>query len=329
MTIYRLTIAPRTSFRTPLQSDTIFGHLLWALRYSEGEAGQAQVDALLERYRAGPPPFLVSAGFPANHLPTPLLPYKPDKPSKPEPVANKVVGGFLNKSRMKTAYLSLEQWHTLASKLSSDALSNILEQSESESPRLERQSLKHYLTRTAVDRITGSAHEGRLFVSDEVFYRETARIDIWHQIFDEALIPDLMTWWRWVEANGFGKRKSAGHGVFQIVQPLHPADDDFPGTHVAQPNAFMSLSAWVPARDDPTDVCYRTRIKRGKLAEAYALGRPWKKPLLMFEPGTLACLPTGEPLRTFYGRLIEDMHWTRPDIVQYGLGFPMGVNVVP
>ena len=34
---YRLTLAPASSFLTPLQSDTLFGHLCWALRNQRGE----------------------------------------------------------------------------------------------------------------------------------------------------------------------------------------------------------------------------------------------------------------------------------------------------
>ena len=70
MKIYKLTVRPLTSFRTPLQSDTIFGHLLWALRYTEGEDALV---AFLNRYRDGEPPLLVSAGFPAGTLPVPVL----------------------------------------------------------------------------------------------------------------------------------------------------------------------------------------------------------------------------------------------------------------
>ena len=58
MNVYRLTIEPLTSFRTPLQSDTIWGHLMWALRYLEGESALL---AFLGRYREGDPPMLVSA----------------------------------------------------------------------------------------------------------------------------------------------------------------------------------------------------------------------------------------------------------------------------
>ena len=80
MRIYKLTIRPLTSFLTPLQSDTIFGHLLWALRYTEGEDALV---AFLNRYRDDEPPLLVSAGFPEGTLPVPVLQPQPEEHRQP------------------------------------------------------------------------------------------------------------------------------------------------------------------------------------------------------------------------------------------------------
>jgi hypothetical protein len=73
-------------------------------------------------------------------------------------------------------------------------------------------------------------------------------------------------------------------------------------------------------------VRYRVRVKRGKLAEQYAIPSPWKKPLLMLEPGAVARLSEGDPQREWYGQLVEDVHWTQKGIVQYGLAFPLEVR---
>lgn len=336
MAIYRLTIEPHGSFRTPLQSDTIFGHLLWAWRYTAKTEGEPALAGLLDRYRTEEPPFLVSAGFPEDTLPAPVL-AEPATPPKAS-IANQVVADLLRKVAGELDYLPLESWRNLAPALSAEKL-----QTERESVRRDMQDKKlpdyrHWqkdrpITRTAIDRITGSAREGQLFVAEETFYGRLdnfeyrpARFDIWHKLTDEKLLPRLIESWQWIEHNGFGKRKSTGHGAFRIIGTLEPADDVLP--QVDRPNAFVSLSAWVPKRGDPTQVTYRTRVKRGKLAEQYALPSPWKKPLLMLEPGAVARLAAGEPLREWYGGLVEDMHWTKEGIVQYGFAFPVGVNVV-
>jgi hypothetical protein len=83
----------------------------------------------------------------------------------------------------------------------------------------------------------------------------------------------------------------------------------------------------VPRASDPTDVTYRTRIKRGKLAEAWALPGPWKKPLLMLEPGAVARLAEGQAVGVAYGRLVRSVHWTVEGVVQYGCAFPLPVRI--
>jgi len=327
MKIYKLTIRPLTSFRTPLQSDTIFGHLLWALRYTEGE--DALVD-FLARYHDGAPPLLVSAGFPAGTLPVPMLGPKPlDPEEKKRSPANAVVQAVLHKALEDDRYLPLPQWQELAQHLSAQKLKDLREDARDKLRELRKTEQEHSVTRTAVDRITGSAREGRLFVADETFYGPGRKFEIWHKLDegDDELLGRLTMWWRWVERNGFGRRKSAGHGAFRIEgEGLVEAGAELP--QVKHPNGFVTLSAWVPRQGDPTDVTYTTRVKRGKLAETLALPSPWKKPLLMLEPGAVACLSVGESLREWYGGLIEDVHWTETGVVQYGYAFPLGIRVL-
>ncbi len=350
MKTYKLTIRPLSSFRTPLQSDTIFGHLLWALRYTQGEA---ELLEFLGRYRTGePPPLLVSAGFPSGCLPVPVL--KPKKKKNEQDAekqdnrspADKVVEEMLHKALEDDRYLPLEQWQEIAGKLSVDALKAARQEAGEQLRQLRKTERKHHVTRTSVDRITGSAREGRLFVSEETFYgperlgAPLPTFDVWHKLDDgdDQLLGQVTKWWRWVERNGFGRRKSAGHGVFRIEgDGLTEARAELP--QVANPNGFVTLSAWVPRPGDPTDVTYRTRVKRGKLAETLALPSPWKKPLLMLEPGAVARLDAKDGLREWYGRMVHDMHWVGesvPDhqkeavqnVVQYGYAFPLGVRVL-
>jgi CRISPR-associated protein Csm4 len=327
MTIYRLTIRPLTSFRTPLQSDTIFGHLMWALRYLEGEDALL---AFLDRYRTGEPPLLVSAGFPGDTLPVPVLP-STDENEEDEGdsgLADQTVKAMLRKALEDDRYLPLPQWHELAPALSAERLDDLREEARSQLRRLRVTATRQAITRTAVDRMTGSAREGRLFVSEETFYVPQRTFDIWHKVLvkDDDMVKRLNQWWDWVRRNGFGRGKSSGHGAFRIVgDGLTEAGGDL--SQVEEPNGFVSLSAWIPRQSDPTDVTYHTRVKRGKLGEAMAIPSPWKKPLLMLEPGAVARLGGGESVREWYGRLVEDVHWTYDEIVQYGYAFPMPVRI--
>ena len=338
MKTYKLTIRPLTSFRTPLQSDTIFGHLLWALRYIEGEDALVQ---FLARYCDGDPPLLVSAGFPEGTLPVPVLRPEPKDPEeKKHNPANEVVGAMLHKALEDDRYLPLPQWHQLAQNVSVRTLKGLLNDARMRLRELKKEERVYPITRTAVDRITGSAREGRLFVADETFYGPGRKFEIWHKLDegDDKLLGRLTRWWRWIERNGFGRRKSTGHGAFRIVgEGLVEAGAELP--RVANPNGFVTLSAWVPKTDDPANVTYRTRVKRGKLAEALALPSPWKKPLLMLEPGAVARLAKEDgELREWYGGLVAGVHWPDPDIpdgekdimkdiVQYGYAFPLPVHI--
>jgi CRISPR-associated protein Csm4 len=336
MRIYKLTIRPLTSFRTLLQSDTIFGHLMWALRYLEGEPA---LESFLQRYRDGDPPLLVSAGFPSGTLPVPVLPPRSQASGAEEAdLADRVVGSMLRRSLEADDYLPLPQWRELAQAMSSETLHRLRREARAALRELRQTAERQAVTRTAVDRITGSAREGQLFVSDEMFYAPGRTFDVWHKLEEDGgkLLDRLTAWWRWIERNGFGGGKSTGHGALRIEgEGLAEAGTELP--QVEAPNGFVTLSAWVPAQDDPMDVTYRTRIKRGKLGESLTSPSPWKKPLLMLEPGAAAHLGRTETVRAWYGRVVEDMHWvgesvpeTQRDavegVVQYGHAFPLPVH---
>ena len=331
MKVYKLTLRPQTAFRTPLQADTLWGHLMWALRYTEGEKALL---AFLARYRAGEPPLLISDGFPAGTLPAPML--EPARPPEPLDVAELTVQKLLSAGDKDRRFLPVAQWNTLVQALSPTTFRDALDQSRRGRSITCRERGEDkpqetaVVTRTSVDRITGSARKGRLFTAEETFYAPGRAFEVWLKLVDE---PDLEArvnkWWRWVEANGFGRRKSAGQGQFTIDEPgLVPAS--LP--QAAQPNGFVTLSSWVPRACDPADVTYKTRVKRGKLAESLALPSPWKKPLLMLAPGALARLPEGRALCEWYGGLVENMHWMDKDpvlgnVVQYGYAFPLQVHI--
>lgn len=70
MTDYRITIRPRSSLSTPLHSDTLFGHLCWALRYSKGED---TLKKFLEKLTKDPSICILSSGFPSGYFPRPNL----------------------------------------------------------------------------------------------------------------------------------------------------------------------------------------------------------------------------------------------------------------
>ncbi|MDR1487569.1 MAG: hypothetical protein LBT62_06220, partial [Deltaproteobacteria bacterium] len=69
-TDWRLRLKLLAPVATPMQSDTLFGHLCWQVVLTKGS------DALkewLQPFTDGDPPFILSDAFPAGLLPKPLF----------------------------------------------------------------------------------------------------------------------------------------------------------------------------------------------------------------------------------------------------------------
>lgn len=64
--IYEWRIKPTSSFITELQSDTIWGHIIWAVNYLYGEEEVERIIKESEEYNA---PFIVSNGFLSDYFP--------------------------------------------------------------------------------------------------------------------------------------------------------------------------------------------------------------------------------------------------------------------
>ena len=60
-TSYELVIKPMSSFLTSMQSDIIFGHIIWAASELDGEVKASEI---LNEVRQKNPPFIISNGFP-------------------------------------------------------------------------------------------------------------------------------------------------------------------------------------------------------------------------------------------------------------------------
>ena len=77
---YEVCIKPLSPFQSPLQSDTIFGHICWAIRYISGEKA---LKKFLSNYSTYQAPLLVSSGMPKGYVPMPILrPLKPEEEEK-------------------------------------------------------------------------------------------------------------------------------------------------------------------------------------------------------------------------------------------------------
>jgi CRISPR-associated protein Csm4 len=328
MKTYRLTIEPQSSFVTPLQSDTIFGHLAWAVLYSEG-ADVLRI--LLENFQASPP-FILSDGFPDDMLPIPVIaPLKKDDKVKLSDVAD--TDAELKEIK-NLKYIPIAAFNNLVGDLSNIKLARyLIKANEVLDEQMSRQKRDLTLMRTAVNRITGSALERQLFDVTEGFYCNGSKVNIWIKFFDYSFIGKVEKWFHSVETFGYGANVSTGSGQFKIesfkeINTLLP--------NVESPNAFVTLSNFTPAADDPTEGWYQYIVKRGKLGGRWSTvsidgvsgANVWKKPLIMFRQGSVFRLPVSSVgIKNYYGRMVDKIYQNNTDIVQYALAFPLGVKL--
>ncbi|MDI6814651.1 MAG: hypothetical protein QMC90_00995, partial [Dehalococcoidales bacterium] len=316
-------IQPESPFITPLQSDTLFGHLAWAIVYEQGEKGLKEV---LAEFNSGSPPFLLSAAFPEGMLPTPVLP-----PLTREEI-DTLAGDTSTSNKRKLIeevkqtkgikFIDIATFQSLAYDLSPISLTKqLLKILKDSKPVISQEEV---IMHTAIDRISGTAREGSLFNHQQTFYRPAARLTIWLKLSDDSWKDKIHRWFRIIEGGGFGKRKSTGLGQFHASDDIIEADSELP--QVANPNAFVLLSSYVPKVNDPLQGYYHYIVKRGKLGGPWALGgRVWKKPLIMFAPGSI--FHTDKELAEYYGGLVPEIHYENPRIVQYAYAFPLGIRL--
>jgi len=89
----------------------------------------------------------------------------------------------------------------------------------------------------------------------------------------------------------------------------------------ADPNGFVSLSNFVPAKNDPVHGDWQTIVKYGKMGEEYASeDHVFKKPLLMLEAGSTFY---DVPCREYYGCLVKNLNPAYPQAVQYAFALPV------
>jgi CRISPR-associated protein Csm4 len=180
---------------------------------------------------------------------------------------------------------------------------------------------------SSINRITGTTgDEGSLFELEEYVLDcgepQTGTISIYLRIV-EGWENRVMSLFSNLAQIGYGKKKSAGKGAFEIIGKLEPFDrfED-----ISEANGFVSLSNFMPAKDDPTEGFYKTMVKYGKLGGEFTFGgNPFKKPLLMIQKGSVF-KTNGKP-RDFYGRVVSNVAPARPEVVQYGYGFAVPITI--
>lgn len=321
---YTIDLTLTSPLGTAFQSDTIFGHICWAIQYLTWSKPDF-LDEFLEGYdKDESPPLLVSSGFPKGYLPKPII----------SPPTQKELDELLGRN---------EQFRNAAKIKTIKEMEIIPKQALEDLPRVSpfllfEAMVKHYDEILSVLRKAQAAivehntinrikHQGTdLYTQEEVFFeREGGRFEIYMRartsFFQQDDLERIFTF---IREQGFGRDKytGKGHFDFEIREGISLPEPE-------NPNGFMTLSSYVPDEKAPTSGHYRLLNKYGKLGGAYAKGllnrNPFKVPLLMFAPGS-TFYDSAYYRGKAYGSLLRGVHHNKK-IRHYAYAFPLGITL--
>lgn len=304
MRLYQLQLRVTSPFVHAWQADTIFGGLCWSLRDLEGEETLA---ALLREQRSESPPVVISNGFPGDLLPRPILPLM---------VSEEHSDDF--KLYRKIRWLRLQEFIDLRMGLPFEQAVT----SDLEAPWREKAWTAQVEYHNAISRDTDTVLlENGLYPEEEFTPLEDFgdRISIYaylHDDWKDRILRALEVLGR----AGLGGEKSKGKGGF-TVEKVAPFEG-FP--QPPSPGGVVVLSDFVAHNTDPQMGYWSVKTKYAKLGGVYSSsGSPFKRPFLALEAGS--CFVTPTP-RHFYGRMVEGLVPSRPEVLQYGLGLALAVE---
>jgi len=285
----RFRLRPLAPWATPWQADTLFGALAWELARM---AGEAALSRLLQRFRQGPPPFLLSDAFPADLLPRPLCAQPPQWDGACLLTREQFVA--IRHGESYPLELPLQEWFRLL------------------------RPLRAMLPRDGAEPLT--------FQTEEFTWRpEVPEGDRFLSLYvraDEEWLEKLAALLGSLGRSGFGQRSAIGRGAFQLLGGAELCDWLEP---LPFENAFVSLSHFVPDDGDPAEGWWSTLVKYPKMGlERGASAAPFKGCLVLLRPGS--CFrPAGRP-RRWYGRLLTGLSPAFPDAIHYALAYAVGIR---
>jgi CRISPR-associated protein Csm4 len=240
----------------------------------------------------GEPPLVLSNAYPGDLLPRPLVAMEKIAENQILDPIDALKRSKRGKALKDLRYVTVAQFDKLRKGRGFE-----MEKIEAIDPMV-TEDIFH----NTVDRLLGTTGEGGLYVEEETFPNASAypylSLYVWCKPNWRSKLLNLLVF---VGKEGFGKRRSIGKGQFEVMPP----DDVSRIFELDKPNAFVSLSDFIPAKDDPTDGTFRTFTKYGKLGGEYAAsGQPFKRPLLMIAAGAVF---KAEHVKPFYGKALESV----------------------
>jgi CRISPR-associated protein Csm4 len=298
---YRVKFKLKSWVASAWQSDTIFGHLCWGMRYLQGVE---KLQDFLQAYQREQPPLILSNGFPGDFLPVPLRPvlsFDASLPLEEQKLAYDKI-----KASKKIRYLSLADFN------------RVLAGEKAEMKNKPPTEFQRVTVKNQLNRITDTTgQEGNLYNFEEQY---CAEISIYLKV-EDSFVKQAQELFSYIATSGYGKRKSIGYGQIEDY-----TFESFAGfSSPASPDGYVSLSNFVPSQTDPVKGSWRTITKYGKMGEEYSLeDHVFKRPLIMLEAGATF---HDSPVRDFYGCLVKNLNPSYPEAVQYAFALPVPMSL--
>lgn len=315
--IYLWKIKPLSSYITPWQSDTIYGHFLWAISLLFGEN---EIKKTIEEFKSLKSPFIVSDGFIDGKLP--FL-----KKAHVRKEINKKFAKDLNISLAeviikrkyidKISHLNIDEFNKLRDNYTNEEfIFDKLKTNQIE--EINKSSSKEIVTHNTINRCSGSTTSNDLYFSKETFTDKD--IFIFIKLRKDYPLLKMKEILKFVENNGYGKKSSTGKGNFKTLS--FEKFDGFP--EIKNANGFVTLSNYIPKEFDYSKVIFEVPlIKFGKIANFGKNAEvPFKKPFACFSAGSI--FKKGDAER--YGKVLENIHYDN-SIVQIGIPFTLEVKL--
>ena len=290
----------KSALSTSLESDTIFGHFCWALKYLKGE--EKLID-FLDKILEGKTCFKLSNGFKKGYIPfSQVIPHS-------KAFSERLDLFFpLKKQIKKIDLISIKKWNETCNNFNPEIIlekdlenKEVLHSSKSD-------MLKHRIIHNYINRLSGTTSKdgANLFAEETSFYSSDYEFNSWIKT-DYFNLKELKEIFYQISINGFGKDKNFGRGTFEISLE---ESNDF--TEVNDCNAWLLISNCVPCKDDSTNVMAEAKVKYPKIGGDFALKEsPFKYPVYIFTPGTIF-IGTKQP----QGMILKNIHPFNDEIIQ-------------
>lgn len=315
--IKKLSLKLNSGLLTPLQSDTIYGHFCWRLVEAKGE------DCLkdfLKLYLDRQPVFTISDGmFEVNGevlFPKPLDPTL-DTSSETLSKVDRIKRTMQRKDLKGRRFITVSQLNEFLDGNLDKYEDSLLTGVKPDTPQLQHDIRFH----VKIDRNTQSNEDSMLFQTNPQYLSEGGFAILIKVInekqFNDYDVPKIM---KEVFEVGFGKKKSSGYGAFSSIEL---SDYDKISVEKSDCNRFITLGNYLPSQDDGAGPGYYDYlVKYGKLGESGSSGNPFKRPVILFKPGS--CFTTKSP-KDFYGRITEPGEIS-PEKSVHQFGMPLTLN---